>query len=102
MKVCVICGTEFNAKKTAKCCSPECMTVNEKKVARQTAKRYYAKNKERLCRKARDRFENDPHYKLVVNARNLIVTVLNGKVKHKHTIELLGCTVEEYKKQSIN
>ena len=62
-------------------------------------KYYYQNNKERICLWIKNRYDNDINFRLKYNLRTRIWNALqiqNG-IKSKHTIELLGYTIEEYK-----
>lgn len=44
-----------------------------------------------------DEYKNNPQYKLKKLIRSRLYKALKFNKKHKNTIELLGCTIEEYK-----
>jgi hypothetical protein len=45
----------------------------------------------------KDRYQNDLNYRLKVILRNRISTALKHNFKSGHTIEMLGCSIEEFK-----
>lgn len=63
---------------------------------------YLQNNRENI--RARERLyeknkrKNDINYKLKKTLRSRIVSLLKGKDKSKHTMELLGCSIEFFKK----
>lgn len=58
---------------------------------------YYAKNKHGKIKLYRKKHHSRIEYKIIHNIRNRVYKVLNGKRKTKHTIELLGCSVKEFR-----
>jgi hypothetical protein len=61
--------------------------------------KWYAENREYAIAKAveyeRNRTKIDPSYKLMKRLRNRLYSLVSGKDKSAHTIELLGCSIEE-------
>ncbi len=55
-------------------------------------------NKKRSLEIAKKRRKNDPNFKLRGNLRHRIWMALKGLVKYESTLELLGCSVEDFKK----
>ena len=53
--------------------------------------RYQKRRYERI------RYGNDPEYKLKKYLRRKIASSINGKMFYKHSVELLGCTIEEFR-----
>ena len=70
---------------------------NKEKV-REYKKKWKKNNKELLLKKQKERLKTDPQYKLTRRLRKRIWDVLNKEYKSKKTLELLGCTIEEFKK----
>ena len=58
-------------------------------------KEYRLKNKERRNEHARERYQNDPNFRIIINLRTRLTKVLKGTRKSARTIKLLGCTIEE-------
>lgn len=60
----------------------------------------YINNKRKFKRNKRrkERLQTDTNYKLKCYLRNQLYRVLNNKFKSKSTLELLGCSLEEFKK----
>lgn len=75
--------------------------INKDKI-REKNKEYRLKNKDRLKIYHREYKKNkrniDSSYKLISNVRTKTYQSIKLNVKHKSTIELLGCSVEELKK----
>jgi len=61
--------------------------LKQKRAYRRTTKGKIAKYK-------RDRYANDPAYRLTLLLRNRLRNALNGTNKSASTLELLGCTAE--------
>ena len=59
-------------------------------------KNYYEKNKELINKKLLDAKKKNPNIKIAHSLRNRIIKVLNGISKSSNTIDLLGCTIEEF------
>ena len=53
------------------------------------------RNLERRNEIARNRYHNDPNFKLVICLRNRIGTILKGRGKSASTMKLIGCTIKE-------
>lgn len=117
MKVCGFCKlekerTEYNKNKTQKdglqdkcreCQHSTALTYRKKNRAAKAAydRKYQSDNKERLnsvkrtyaaCRKA-----NDPAYALLRNLRTRVSQAMDGRGKDAPTIELLGCTADQFR-----
>lgn len=64
-------------------------------------KRNYLINREnRIAAQAayqKERYQNDPYYRLKCNLRTRLYNALDGVSKSSRTLELLGCTVEQFK-----
>lgn len=75
---------------------------NESKIEKQR-KNYYKKNKEEIVKKnyqyCKSRKKSDPVYKLKLGIRSLILASFksNFTTKSKKTIEILGCSFDEFK-----
>lgn len=65
-------------------------------------KKWYAENKESKLKKNADyekqQLIHNPLFRVKKNLRSRISNALNGKIKHQHTIQLLGCSIKELKK----
>jgi hypothetical protein len=87
-------------------------TLEGKEKFKKYRKDYYENNKETLLpilleRQKRDRgkrnerarlkYNNNPIYKLKHNIRRGILKVLNGNLKNESTIEILGCSIIDFK-----
>ena len=76
--------------------------IKNKNRDKKYRKTYYLKNKEEIklkCNERRQkRFKEDPLFKIKERLRTRIYKALNGISKSVRTMELLGCSVEEYKK----
>jgi len=75
---------------------------NNKQKQSELSKNWYAKNKTEKLKKntINEKYQmiHNPIYRLTKNLRTRIPNALNGKVKYKGTIQLLGCTINELKK----
>ncbi len=64
-------------------------------------KQYYKNNYEKLRRydteHKKERLKTDINFKLKKNLSARILLALHGQSKSKHTIELLGCSIKEFK-----
>jgi len=60
-------------------------------------KEWYQKNKQRLNAKHKLRRQNDPSYKILCNLRRRLCHALQDNKKILKTIDLLGCTIIEFK-----
>lgn len=70
---------------------------NKEKILRKD-KIYYEENKKRIIENVRKRYNSDIQFKIKTNLKNRLREVLNGKHKSAKTLELLGCSIEEFKK----
>lgn len=61
-------------------------------------KNWYRKNPTYLKEWIKNRRKNDICFKIACYYRTRILQALKGKEKHKKTIELLGCSIDEFKK----
>jgi hypothetical protein len=75
---------------------------NNIEKVREYQKQYKQDNKERRNRNEREKYNSDPNRKIVVNLRNRINKFVKDKEKSKTTMELLGCSLEEFKKYFSN
>ncbi len=86
-----------NLSKKYRCDNKEKIRIQRKKAD----KIYYIKNKKRIIqqqiKQRRIRRQTDINFKLLYNLRSRLTLALQGKLKSKRTLELLGCTVEELK-----
>ena len=65
-----------------------------KKIARMSAKRCYEKNPEKFLARHRASLKSNINLYLTVCLRSRLRHALRGKAKAKHTLELLGCSIE--------
>jgi hypothetical protein len=68
-------------------------------VIKNKSKKYAKENRSIISKKKRERYYNDPLYKLTCNIRTLITQSFKGQftTKAKKTIEILGCDFETFK-----
>jgi len=92
--------------------SKKCYILNKEKILKQNKeyrlnnrekinerqKKWKLKNKNILNMKERLKRKNDIGYCLTKRLRRVLWGALNGRDKSKKTLELLGCTIEEFKK----
>jgi len=69
--------------------------LKNKDHRKEQQKEYRLKNKERRNEHARERYQNDPNFRIIINLRTRLTKVLKGTRKSARTIKLLGCTIEE-------
>jgi hypothetical protein len=67
---------------------------NPEKVKLTSANR----DREKQYQYYKDRYENDLHYRLKVILRNRVRTALKHNFKSGHTLEMLGCSIEDFRK----
>ena len=67
---------------------------NKEKISTQQ-KVYREENKENTAAYLRERYKNDPNFKMMVLLRNRLRKVLKGNTKTGPTMKLVGCTVAE-------
>lgn len=62
-------------------------------------KEYFKNNKEKICLWIKNKYDTDVNFRLKYNLRSRIWNALQNQkgTKSKRTLELLGCTIEEYK-----
>ena len=64
-------------------------------------KKYRKENPERIAARhaeyTRNRYHNDPAFRLLLNLRTRLGKVLKGATKHDSTVNLVGCTIEQLK-----
>jgi len=74
---------------------------NNKEQFLENCKKYRTKENVRLARniKLKEKYHNDENYKKSLTLRHSIRQVISGKVKSlsKRNLELLGCTIEQFK-----
>lgn len=128
MKICSLCGNlqpneNFYARKNGRfssdckfCISKRSKEYynNNKEIVTKRNKNYVEKNKvvinkyksnwqkdHRVERnnKLKQRYKNDPNYRLAVIHRGRINSALKSNIKAETSIKLLGCTIEEFKKR---
>ena len=58
---------------------------------------YRERNKDRRNKQARDRRQNDPEYRIRHNLRMRMNRAIKDIAKSDHTIDILGCTIEEFR-----
>ena len=68
---------------------------------RESGKRYYEENKYAFIQQCiaykKRRYKEMPHTKIADNMRQRVRAALKGLSKADHTLDMLGCTIEEYK-----
>lgn len=57
----------------------------------------WQKFKPRRSELRKERYDNDPEYRILVLLRGRLYNALNGGAKAASTLELLGCTVKEFR-----
>ena len=67
---------------------------NKEKIAAYK-KAYREENKENTAAYLRERYKNDPNFKMRILLRNRLRKVLKGNTKTGPTMKLVGCTVAE-------
>lgn len=87
-------------------------TTEGRKKIRDYQKKYYHENKDKLLpellkrqkkyrekinERNRNKYQNDINFKLKHNIKRAILKGLKGEVKKDSTIEILGCTIKEFK-----
>ena len=60
----------------------------------QRSKKWKLENKDKANQRTRQRTKTDSQFRLSRNLRKRIVKALRGISKSKHTVELLGCSIE--------
>jgi len=68
-----------------------------KKRDKEYKKEYNKNNKLRRNKTRQKKYNTDINYKLLTNLRTRLTLALQGKLKSKRTLELLGCSVEKLK-----
>ena len=61
-------------------------------------KEYRENHKDHRNKLRKERYSTDINFKIRINLRNRINAVLKGNYKSRSTMELLGCTIQEFKK----
>lgn len=92
----------YEKNKEAKSKASKEWYINNRAQKRQKGKEYLLKNKESLSEKRR-RYENkrladDPNFKIKKNLRIRINQAMHLNLKSKSTMDLLGCSIEDFKK----
>jgi hypothetical protein len=80
---------------TKKNCDKEYRLKNTEKI-KITKQNWALKHKKEINLKSRQRRKNDPIYKLIINYRTRLSMLMRNISKSNHTIELLGCTAQEF------
>lgn len=70
--------------------------ANKEKIKQQI--REWSKNNKDKINNYYSKRRKDPRYRLIHNLRSRLYDFLSGKIKHKKTEELVGCSFEELKK----
>ena len=70
---------------------------NHKEKVKTRRAKYRQNHKEEINKYSRERKKTDLNYKIVCDLRTRLNQALNGKYKSAHTLDLLGCSVEELK-----
>lgn len=63
----------------------------------QQLREYSYKNRENRNKYLKKKKEQDPQFRIRKNIRDRMRAAMNGRSKSKHTMELLGCSIEELK-----
>lgn len=75
--------------------------MRHRETYRESGKRYYEDNKYEFIQQCiaykKRRYKEFPHTKIADNMRQRVRAALKGMSKAQHTLEMLGCTIEEYK-----
>lgn len=70
-------------------------------IHRKQNSKYYRENKQKVMSRnnanTKKHLQNDPMFRITKNLRGRINTVLNGQAKSAKTLELLGCSLPEFK-----
>ncbi len=69
---------------------------NYDKIKKQTVK-YNKKNREKIQNKMRNKYKNDVNYKIITCLRNRFKQYMRRSNDNKNVIELLGCSIEEFR-----
>jgi hypothetical protein len=59
---------------------------------------YFQKNKEKINRKSREKRKNNEQYRIANNLRSRVSKVLNKVIGREKSLELLGCSLDDFKK----
>lgn len=70
--------------------------LNRKKLLKQKRK-YYQKNKKKIALYYRNKLNTNIYFRLIHNLRSRIWEVLKRNSKSKHTLELIGCSIDQLK-----
>jgi hypothetical protein len=62
---------------------------------KERAREYRIKNRAKFSAYVKRRYSTEPSFKLVRDLRRRILDALKGTAKSAHTMELIGCTVDE-------
>ena len=68
-----------------------------KEIIKERKRKYYEKNKQVINKKNLEQKNKNPNLKIAHSLRNRIIKVLNGISKSSSTIDLLGCSIQEFK-----
>ena len=79
-------------------CRPKKYTPEELQIRkRQQCQQWAKKNREKRNEYMRLKHINDPDFKIIQNVRNRINRIVKNIAKAGHSIELLGCSIQEYR-----
>jgi len=105
-KICSICGIrkkidqfDKNRKKCKKCrCAylKNHYQTNKEEYSKKN-KKYFQKNKKKITLQRKNRYNNDPDYKMYCRVRNRLKKALKGNYKKGFALKYLGCSIEEFK-----
>lgn len=70
---------------------------NREKLSKNHAE-YFQKNKEKINEKARAKRKINEQFRIANNLRSRVSKVLSGVIGREKTMEMLGCTLEDFKK----
>lgn len=72
--------------------------ADNKDKLNENSREYYKKNKKQKNLYQKNRKNVDPNYKLKSNVRTLISNIIKGRNKGSRTIEIIGCSFDDFKK----
>ena len=70
---------------------------NNKEHIKKSHKKYYQDNKEYIKKYYKNRLATDVNFRITTNLRNRLYCAIKNNQKAGHTIELLGCSIDQFK-----
>jgi hypothetical protein len=64
---------------------------------REKDKRYQQANRERINSNIREKIKTDSNFRITRNLRTRFHSILRGKIKAGHSIDILGCSITDFK-----